>query len=122
MPGGRQDVPPASDNDVSPVQCRRRGLTQPTGAAVPGRAMVRRALLRRRWSRRTRSARRSPGAQQRGAITADADSADVAQLLVAQIEGVLSLALRSGGVLQHELADGRECRLDVLGGAASDGV
>jgi AcrR family transcriptional regulator len=34
-------------------------------------------------------------AQQRGAITADADPADVAQLLVAQIEGVLSLARNS---------------------------
>ena len=34
-------------------------------------------------------------AQQRRAITADADPADVAQLLVAQIEGVLSLARNS---------------------------
>jgi AcrR family transcriptional regulator len=34
-------------------------------------------------------------AQQRGAMTADADPADVAQLLVAQIEGVLSLARNS---------------------------
>ena len=33
--------------------------------------------------------------QQRGVITADADPADVSQLLVAQIEGVLSLARNS---------------------------
>jgi BetI-type transcriptional repressor, C-terminal len=34
-------------------------------------------------------------AQRRGGITADPDPADVAQLLVAQIEGVLSLARNS---------------------------